>query len=116
VTICTVAFYMFFNPRVITHNTFRFLVVGIVLSLLFDLFWFSLMSSEYAAEQTNDSGMENTLRKFSLKVSYVSFFFRIVIALVYWKDSLDFDNIMHGGVKEKPLKNPGTDSNPKQQN
>ena len=40
--------------------------------------------------------MERNVRKFSLYASYVSFFLRLIIAIVYWKDSLDFENIMHG--------------------
>ena len=34
------------------------------------------------------------MRKFSLLMSYISFFFRILMALVFWKDSLDFERIM----------------------
>ena len=40
--------------------------------------------------------MESSLRLFSLYMAYISFFARLIIALVYWKDSLDFDNIMLG--------------------
>ncbi len=29
-------------------------------------------------------------------MSYISFFLRLIMALIYWKDSLDFDNIMLG--------------------
>jgi hypothetical protein len=45
--------------------------------------------------------METSLRNFSLYLAYVSFFFRIIVALVFWKDSLDFDNIMLGGGQNK---------------
>jgi hypothetical protein len=40
--------------------------------------------------------MEKNIRKFSLMMSYISFFVRIIVALVYWKDSLDFDTIIQG--------------------
>ena len=41
-TICTCALFMMFNTDTITRNRFRLLVFGIVLSLIFDLFWFAI--------------------------------------------------------------------------
>lgn len=67
------------------------------ISIFYDLVWFGMMTSEYAYDQKYDSGMETSLKNFSLHIAYISFFFRIIVALVFWKDSLDFDNIMLGG-------------------
>ena len=48
--------------------------------------------------------MQHSVRSFSLSISYLSFFFRvspsrlsclqIIVALVFWKDSLDFNRII----------------------
>lgn len=66
------------------------------MSILYDLFWFSLKSGEYGADLKSDGGLERSVRSFSLSMSYISFFVRLIMGLVFWKDSLDFDNIMLG--------------------
>jgi hypothetical protein len=49
-----------------------------------------------SASYDSESDLETSIRKFSLSVAYVSFFVKLIVALVYWKDSLDFDNIVAG--------------------
>ena len=66
------------------------------MSILYDLFWFSIKSMEYESDLKSDGGLERRVRLFSLYMSYISFFVRLIMGLVYWKDSLDFDNIMVG--------------------
>lgn len=82
------------------------LVGAVFFSLFYDLFWFGLKTAEYSQDLKSDGGMEKSLRKFSLYSSYVSFFFRLFIALVYWKDSLDFENIMHGVQAQQMSQSP----------
>jgi hypothetical protein len=41
-TVCTTAIYMMMNTDKIRKWTFRLLVLGIFMSLLYDLFWFML--------------------------------------------------------------------------
>jgi hypothetical protein len=58
-----------------------------------------LKSYEYEGAYKNDAAVtaaEKSLRRFTLYTSIFSFFVRLIIALVYWKDSLDYDNIMLG--------------------
>ena len=52
----------------------------------FYLFWFT----SAADEDDEDGEMEYTVRRFSRLFSYISFFFRIVVFLIFWKDSVDF--------------------------
>jgi hypothetical protein len=40
---------------------------------------------------------------FSLYMSYVSFFLRLIVASVYWKDSLDFEGIVKGGAANQEI-------------
>jgi hypothetical protein len=94
---------MLMNLHRITQGIFRWLVVGILISIVYDLFWFSLKASEYSDAASSDGGMEKSIKKFSLYMAYISFFVRLFVGIVYWKDSLDFDNIMlgkRGAVKE----------------
>jgi hypothetical protein len=87
---------MLLNIERVTQNTFRLLVLGIFISIIYDLFWFSVNSSAYNQDQASDGGLEKRIRVFSLYMSYISFFVRLIMGLIYWKDSLDFDTIMMG--------------------
>jgi len=49
----------------------------------------------------SDGGVERGIRNFSLTVSYFSFIVRIFVALVFWKDSMDFARIIQN--KEEPM-------------
>ncbi len=78
-TVCTAGIYMLCNTDKIRKWTFRVLVFGIFVSLIYDLLWF------YLNDQTNDSpdgGVEKSVRNFSLTVSYFSFFFRVSIGIL----------------------------------
>ena len=77
-TICIVALFMMFHTERISKTKFKMLVVGILISLLYDIVWFIMAHSEYANEQKNDSG-ESGVRKFSLMMSYASFILRVII-------------------------------------
>ena len=75
-TVCTTAIYMLSNTEKIKKWTFRGLVFGIFISLIYDLLWF------FFQEQSNDledGGVQKSVRSFSLTVSYLSFFFRVSI-------------------------------------
>jgi hypothetical protein len=77
-TICAVGLYMMFNIDLISKGKFRALVLGILLSLVYDFAWFQLKHSEYAPTgDQNDGSTEMALRKFSLTISYASFIFRV---------------------------------------
>ena len=90
-TVCTSAIYMILNTDKIKRWTFRALVLGIFLSLLYDLFWFMMHD---VSNDASDGGLQKSIKNFSLMMSYFSFFFRIIVALVFWKDSLDFNRII----------------------
>lgn len=90
-TVCTSAIYMILNTDKIKRWTFRALVLGIFLSLLYDLFWFMMQD---VSNDVSDGGLQKSIKNFSLMMSYFSFFFRIIVALVFWKDSLDFNRII----------------------
>ena len=68
---------MLMNTDKIKKWTFRVLVLGIFLSLAYDLFFF-IMIQDYGGDQS-DGGVEKGIRSFSLTVSYFSFFFRVTL-------------------------------------
>ena len=77
-TICLAGSYILDHEQVRTKGKFRVLVLAIFLSLLFDLLWFLIKTSEYSAgDKQSDGSAEAGLRKFSLVVSYASFILRV---------------------------------------
>lgn len=67
------------------------LVMAIFLSLIIDLLWFYISD---LSSDADDGGIERSVKNFSRYMSYFSFFFRIIVALVFWKDSLDFTRVI----------------------
>jgi hypothetical protein len=49
-TVCTTALYMMFNTDRITKTRFKILVLGIFISIIYDVFWFIMMHYEYSAD------------------------------------------------------------------
>ena len=88
------------NVERIGRNVFRYLVLGLVLSCFVDLIWFFIKSNE---AYSPDVGSERALRVFSQTMSYIGFILRILMALVYWKDSLDFEKVMLGKKVDQAL-------------
>ena len=73
-TVCAGGIYMIYNTDRIQKWTFRVLVFGIFLSLIYDIIWFYLQDQ---SSDNADGGVERSVRNFSLTVSYFSFFFRV---------------------------------------
>lgn len=93
ITVCSCAIYVLEFPSYISRQTFRGFVLMIVVSWIWDFFYLFIFTST-ADEDEEDGGMEYNVRRFSRIFSYISFFFRIIVVLVFWKDSLDFSKII----------------------
>lgn len=104
ITIITWSFYILVNTEEVKKTTFRYLVLGIVVSWMYDLMWLFLQN--WTDDFRYDGGAELGIRKFCLFFSYISFFFRIIVAMVFWKDSMDFNEIIKnsgmGNVNASP--------------
>lgn len=81
-TVCTVAIFMMFHTERITRTRFRMLVLGIFMTLIYDMVWFTIKSREYQEDLKTDGGMERGVRTFSLWMSYVSFIVRVSLRFV----------------------------------
>ena len=91
-TVCTLGFYFLSYPENVRRSQFRMLVLLIVLSIAQDIFWFVL--NRDTEDDEDDGGVERGVKTFSRKVSYLSFAWRILLAIILWKDSLDFTVIV----------------------
>ena len=74
-----VAIYMIVDTSRITKKTFRYLVIALFASFAYDTLWLLTSAEAYGKDDTGaDGGMEKNIRKFSLTMSVISFFFRVI--------------------------------------
>ena len=90
---------MLVNLQEVTQNRFRWLVAAVLFSIVFDILWLV-----FGTSSTDAKGVEAGVRKFGSVISVASFLTRLLMMLVYWKDSLDFDNIMLGKKVDQALR------------
>lgn len=82
--ICVIAFYMLLNKDRINRAIFRILVAGIILSLIYDIFWFIIKHSEFSSSSAEDAGTELKVKQFVLIVSYILFIVKVNITCAYF--------------------------------
>ena len=69
--------YMLLDSDRIKKSTFRNLVIGLVISFAYDLFWLFVSTSGYRSEEVDDGGLIKTVKQFSLFMAVLSFIFRV---------------------------------------
>ena len=100
-TVAAVAIYVLENPASISRQTFRGLVLLIACSWVYDFIQIFIIDSSSSEEDEEDGGNEYKLRRFVRLFTWISLIFKLVVVLVFWKDSLDFRNIIRQ-KKETP--------------
>ena len=95
-TVCALAIYVIDNPANISRQTFRGLVLLLAVSWIYDFFWLFFLDVSASEEDEEDGGNEYKLRRFVRLMSYIHLIFKVIVVLVFWKDSLDFRNIIRG--------------------
>ena len=93
-TVAAMALYVLHNPQSIGRQTFRGFVLLIALSWVYDFLSLFIIEGSAAEEDEEDGGNEYKLRRFVRLFSYISLIFKVIVVLVFWKDSLDFRNII----------------------
>ena len=97
-TVAALALYILEYPQTIQRNTFRQLVLLLAISWVYDFLTLFLIEASATEEDEEDGGNEYKLRRFTRLFSYITLIFKVMVVLVFWKDSLDFRNIVHSGV------------------
>jgi len=69
-------------------------VAGTILSFVYDVLWLILRFGDLSGEDEEDGGMEASVRKFSLFMTIISLFFKIVMTFVFWMASMRFEDII----------------------
>ena len=100
-TVACVAIYVLEFPAAISRQTFRGLVLLIALSWVYDFLQIFIIDSSASEEDEEDGGNEYKLRRFVRLFTWISLFFKLIVVIVFWKDSLDFRNIIRQ-KKETP--------------
>ena len=78
---------MIVNPRHIQRWTFRILVLGIFLSVVYDLIWLLIFND--INNDVDDGGLEKPVRIFSMLVAYLQLFFKVIqILILLYRSSL----------------------------
>ena len=77
-----------------SHGWFRLLVLGIVISMVYDVVWFLLRTGDMSAEDDGDKGMEKMIRRFSLFMAIISIIIKFIMCFVYWMTSLKFVDLL----------------------
>jgi hypothetical protein len=92
ITVCAVAIFLLTNPEMVDKTSFRLLVAGTFLSLVYDIVWRCMQ--DFDAEELADCGLQQSVHIFSYWVLWVMMLIKIVMGFVYWKASLDFAAII----------------------
>ena len=95
-TVCALAIYVIDNPMAISRQTFRGLVLLLALSWVYDFIWLFMLDVSASEEDEEDGGNEYKLRRFVRLISYIHLIFKVIVVAIFWKDSLDFRNIIRG--------------------
>ena len=85
---CLAAYTFTFAERgqyTIDWDMWRLIVVGTVISMIYDILWFIIRHGDLAADKDAEGNIESSVKRFSLYTAYVVFFIKIVTAFVYWK-------------------------------
>lgn len=93
-TVSAVAMMIITFPQNTKRNTFRQLVLVLVISLIYDILQLFIISPSASEEDEEDGGNEYKLNRFVRLVSFIALFVKIIAVLVFWKDSMDFRRIV----------------------
>lgn len=94
VTVCACALYVMEFPNMVTRKTFRGLVLLILVSWVWDFLYLFFLRASSSDEDEEDGGMEYTVRRFSMLFTWISFFWRVIVILIFWKVSLEFTKLI----------------------
>ena len=66
----------------------RQVLIGIVACLVMDLIWLFIYASHWGSTFSRDEGIEDSARHFSLCLSFANFLLKIVVGIVFWRNSV----------------------------
>ena len=76
-------------PNYVKRQLFRVLVIFMAITWIFDIFHLLIFHDSNEDDEENGGATAN-VRRFAYLFAWLSFAFRPVVIIVFWKDSLDF--------------------------
>ena len=74
----------------------------IALSWVYDFIQLFIIDGSASDEDEEDGGNEWKLRRFVRLIAYIALCFKVIVVLVFWKDSRDFRNIIRQRKDDNP--------------
>ena len=71
------------HNREMGQQIFKYLIYGIIFSLLSDVLWFVFFGDDWMHACRIDGGLEGGIRKFTLAMCFLSFCFRVFYTYIY---------------------------------
>lgn len=100
-TVAMLALYVLEYPRNVTRYTFRTLVLLIAVSWVYDFVQIFFIDASVSEEDEEDGGNEWKLRRFVRLLTYIALVYKVLLVLVFWKDSRDFRTIVQNRQKSE---------------
>ena len=86
----TIALLLLSDLEKVKPKFFRMLVAALIMSLIYDVFWFMNKWRAYSDEDDEDGGgLERSLKRFSWIMASISFLWKLIMSGVFWKASID---------------------------
>lgn len=101
ITIVTIAILQLSDTQTLRRKNFRYLVVGLILSVIYDMIWFPIewddRSNQVNLSPTLDAEKDmDSVHSYIMYVSIASTLFRIVLIFTFWRASIDFRRTLKG--------------------
>lgn len=87
VTACALALMLLTMPNIARRKEFRMVVLLIFMSIVYDVLWFMINND---VDDDDDGGVEKGVKRFARNISYISFVWKIIFGIIFWKVSLDY--------------------------
>ena len=100
-TAIMIGIYSVMIPNGIKRSVFRMLVVFLLISFFYDLVYLVFLHNSNADDEADSTAIN--VRRFAYFFAWISFAFRPVVIVVFWKDSLNFRHVIRNkSISEAP--------------
>lgn len=92
ITSLVVALAVFFlnDTTVISKDQFRFVPLLMFVSIVYDFFWLFFVQDYEKEGERLDGGIEASVKRFTIYISWIHFFFKIATFFVVWRVSVNY--------------------------
>lgn len=99
-TVCSIGFYIMIFILRTSRPLLRAFLFILVLSLLYDIGFIIICFSSWWGDEPYDSGMEHSLRRFSIIMSFILIIVKLVLIVLFWHTSVNFYELIQPEKEE----------------